>query len=78
MMLKQENDNNSVKKMCHNFVFLNIFRKLYSENFTEKNAPYFSRKSEVDKVKIMTLSSANFSKRIHEIATVLYFSHLRV
>ena len=55
-----------------------MFRKLYSENFTGKNAPYFGRKSEVDKVKIMTLSHANFSKRIHEIAAALHFSYLRV
>ena len=36
-----------------NFVFLNIYRKIKSENFTRKNAPYSGRKSEVDEIKIM-------------------------
>ena len=55
-----------------------MLRKLFPENFTGKNAPNFGRKSEVDKVKIMTLSNANFSKRIHKIAAELHFSYLRV
>ena len=74
MMLKQENNNtDSFKKIYYNFVFLNRFRKLQSENFTGKNALYFGRKSEVDKVKIMKIFHANLSKRIHKTAAVLHF-----
>ena len=54
-----------------------MLQKLYSENFTGKNAPYSGRKYEIDEIKMMTLPHANFCKRIHEISAVLHFSHLR-
>ena len=80
-MLRLENNCvKSVEKMCYQFcnIFLNIFQKLYPENFTGKNAPFSCRKYEIDEIKMMTLSHANFCKRIHEIAAVLHFSHLRM
>ena len=48
------------RKRIISFVFLNTFRKLYSENFTGKKAQYSGKKSDIDEVKIMTLSIANF------------------